>query len=93
VEQTAHDPVPTIRDMPGEPLLLLIAPIAVVIAGFTVVTSTLAPPWGSWHPAVRIRQRQLSVAVISGTRSSRPRRTDGTVSAAMPSGPVRSWIP
>jgi hypothetical protein len=45
--------------MPGEPLLLSIATIAVVIAGFTAVTSTLAPPGGSWHPAMRIRQRAI----------------------------------
>ena len=47
------------RDMPGEPLLLSIATIAVVIAGFTAVTSTLVPPGGSWHPAMRIRQRAI----------------------------------
>jgi hypothetical protein len=45
--------------MPGEPLLLGIATIAVVIAGFTGVTSTLPPPGGSWHPAMRIRQRAI----------------------------------
>jgi hypothetical protein len=47
------------RDMPGEPLLLSIATIAVVIAGFTAVTSTLVPSGGSWHPAMRIRQRAI----------------------------------
>jgi len=47
------------RDMPGEPLLLSIATIAVVIAGFTAVTSTLVPAGGSWHPAMRIRQRAI----------------------------------
>ena len=47
------------RDMPGEPLLLSIASIAVVVAGFTAVTATLAPPGGSWHPAMRIRQRAI----------------------------------
>ena len=45
--------------MPGEPLLLEIAAIAVVIAGFTGVTATLAPPGGTWHPAMRIRQRAI----------------------------------
>lgn len=45
--------------MPGEPLLLGIATIAVVIAGFTAVTSTLVPPGGSWHPAMRLRQRAI----------------------------------
>ena len=45
--------------MPGEPLLLSIATIAVVVAGFTAVTSTLVPPGGSWHPAMRIRQRAI----------------------------------
>jgi hypothetical protein len=81
------------RDMPGEPLLLSIATIAVVIAGFTAVTSTLAPPEGSWHRAMRICQRQLSVAVISCYPLVSPRRTDEAVSAAMPSGPARSWTP
>src|SRR6187402_290820 len=47
--------------MPGEALLLEIAAIAVVIAGFTAVTATLAPPGGSWHPAMRLRQ----LAVVS----------------------------
>ena len=45
--------------MPGEVLLVGIATIAVVIAGFTGVTSTLAPPGGSWHPAMRIRHRAI----------------------------------
>jgi hypothetical protein len=45
--------------MPGEALLLGIATIAVAIAGFTAVTSTLAPPGGAWHPALRIRQRAI----------------------------------
>jgi hypothetical protein len=47
------------RDMPGEAVLLSIATIAVVIAGFTGVTSALVPPEGSWHPAMRIRQRAI----------------------------------
>ncbi len=47
------------RDMPGEALLLGIAAIAVVVAGFTGVTSTLVPPGGSWHPSMRIRQRAI----------------------------------
>ena len=45
--------------MPGEPLLLGIAAIAVAVAGFTTVTATLVPPGGSWHPAMRIRQRAI----------------------------------
>jgi hypothetical protein len=45
--------------MPGEPLLLGIATIAVAVAGFTAVTATLVPPGGSWHPAMRIRQRAI----------------------------------
>jgi len=45
--------------MPGEPLLLQIAAIAAVIAGFTAVTATLVPPGGSWHPAMRLRQRAI----------------------------------
>jgi len=48
-----------LRGMPGEPLLLEIAAIAVVIAGFTAVTAALVPPGGSWHPAMRIRQRAI----------------------------------
>ena len=47
------------RVMSGEPLLLSIAAIAVVVAGFTAVTSTLSPPGGAWHPAMRIRQRAI----------------------------------
>jgi hypothetical protein len=45
--------------MPGEALLIGIATIAVVVAGFTAVTSTLAPAGGSWSPAMRIRQRAI----------------------------------
>lgn len=45
--------------MPAEPLLLEIAAIAVVIAGFTAVTAVLVPPGGSWHPTMRIRQRAV----------------------------------
>ena len=45
--------------MPGEPLLIGIATIAVVVAGFTGVTASLVPPGGSWHPAMRIRQRAI----------------------------------
>ncbi len=45
--------------MPGEALLLGIAAIAVIVAGFTAVTTTLVPPGGSWHPAMRIRQRAI----------------------------------
>ena len=45
--------------MPGEPLLLAIASIAAVVAGFTAVTATLAPPGGAWHPSMRIRQRAI----------------------------------
>lgn len=40
-------------------LLVGIATIAVVIAGFTGVTSTLVPPGGSWNPAMRIRHRAI----------------------------------
>ncbi len=45
--------------MPGEALLLGIAAISVAVAGFTAVTSTLVPPGGAWHPAMRIRQRAI----------------------------------
>jgi len=48
-----------LRGMPGEPLLLGIAAIAVIVAGFTAVTTTLVPPGGSWHPVMRIRQRAI----------------------------------
>ena len=45
--------------MPDEALLLGIAQIAVVIAGFTAVTSVLQPPGGAWSPALRIRHRAI----------------------------------
>lgn len=45
--------------MPGEALLLTIALMAVAVAGFTGVAATLVPPGGSWHPAMRIRQRAI----------------------------------
>lgn len=45
--------------MPGEPLLLAIATIAGVVAGFTAVTSALVPPGGAWHSAMRLRQRAI----------------------------------
>ncbi len=45
--------------MAGEALLVGIATIAVAIAGFTAVTSTLVPPGGSWSPVMRIRQRAI----------------------------------
>jgi hypothetical protein len=48
--------------MPGvsnDLLLLGIAQIAVVIAGFTAVTSALTPPGGSWSSDQRIRQRAI----------------------------------
>lgn len=45
--------------MSGEALLVGIATIAVAIAGFTAVTSTLTPPGGSWSPAMRVRQRGI----------------------------------
>lgn len=45
--------------MPGEPVLLAIASIAAVVAGFTAVTAAFVPPGGSWHPAMRIRQRAI----------------------------------
>ena len=45
--------------MPGETLLIGIAQLAVVIAGFTAITSALAPPDGSWGPGHRIRQRAV----------------------------------
>ncbi|HXR27524.1 MAG TPA: hypothetical protein VN771_06645 [Candidatus Baltobacteraceae bacterium] len=45
--------------MPNEDLLLGIAQIAVVVAGFTAVTAALTPPGGSWSPDQRIRQRAI----------------------------------
>ena len=45
--------------MSGEALLIGIATIAVAVAGFTAVTSTLRPPGGSWSPVMRIRQRAI----------------------------------
>jgi len=45
--------------VPSEGLLIGIAQIAVVIAGFTAVTSALTPPGGAWSPDHRIRQRAI----------------------------------
>jgi hypothetical protein len=45
--------------MTGEALLIGIAQLAVVIAGFTAVTSALTPPGGAWSPANRIRHRAI----------------------------------
>ena len=45
--------------MPGEALLLAIASIAAIIAGFTAVTAALTPPGGSWSQIHRIRQRAI----------------------------------
>lgn len=52
-------PPPTLPAMPGETLLLEIAAIAVVVAGFTAVTAALVPAGGSWHPTMRLRQRAI----------------------------------
>jgi hypothetical protein len=49
----------TMPSVPGDVLLIGIAQIAVVIAGFTAVTSALTPPGGSWSPDLRIRQRAI----------------------------------
>jgi hypothetical protein len=45
--------------VPNEVLLIGIAQIAVVIAGFTAVTSALAPPGGAWAADHRIRHRAI----------------------------------
>jgi len=45
--------------MLGEALLLAIASIAAIIAGFTAVTAALTPPGGSWSQVHRIRQRAI----------------------------------
>jgi hypothetical protein len=45
--------------MPGEALLLGISVIAVAVAGFSGITAAMVPPGGSWHPAMRVRQRAI----------------------------------
>ena len=45
--------------MSGEPLLIGIAQIAVVVAGFAAVTAALTPPGGSWSQANRLRHRAI----------------------------------
>jgi hypothetical protein len=45
--------------MLDEALLLAIASIAAVIAGFAAVTAALTPPGGSWSQVHRIRQRAI----------------------------------
>jgi hypothetical protein len=45
--------------MLDEALLLGIASIAAVIAGFAAVTAALTPPGGAWSPTHRIRQRAI----------------------------------
>jgi hypothetical protein len=45
--------------MLDEALLLAIASISAVIAGFTAVTAALTPPGGSWSQIHRIRQRAI----------------------------------
>jgi hypothetical protein len=45
--------------MQGEALFIGIATIAVVIAGFTAITSGLTPRTGAWDGAHRIRQRAI----------------------------------
>ncbi len=45
--------------MPGEALLLGIAAISAVVAGFAAITASLVPPGGAWHPAMQIRQRAI----------------------------------
>jgi hypothetical protein len=49
----------TLATVPSDGLLLGIAQIAIVIAGFTAVTSALTPPAGTWSPDQRIRQRAI----------------------------------
>lgn len=51
--------------MPSEALFIAIATIAVVIAGFTAVTSGLTPPSGAWDAGQRIRQRAIVPASAS----------------------------
>jgi len=45
--------------MPDDALLLGIAQIGAVIAGFTAITAVLQPPGGAWSPALRIRHRAI----------------------------------
>jgi len=45
--------------MPSEALLLGIAQLGAVVAGFTAVTAVLQPQGGSWSPALRIRHRSI----------------------------------
>lgn len=45
--------------MPGEALLIGIASIAAIIAGFTAVTAAMTPPGGSWSEIHRLRQRAI----------------------------------
>jgi hypothetical protein len=45
--------------MPSEALFIGIATIAVVIAGFTAITSGLTPSTGAWDAGQRIRQRAI----------------------------------
>ncbi len=48
-----------IPPMPSEGLLLGIAQLGAVVAGFTAVTAVLQPPGGSWSSALRIRHRSI----------------------------------
>jgi len=45
--------------MLDEALLIGIASIAAIVAGFTAVTAALNPPGGSWSPFQRILQRAI----------------------------------
>lgn len=45
--------------MEGEALLVAIATIAGVVAGFTAVTAALTPPGGTWSPQLQIRHRAI----------------------------------
>jgi hypothetical protein len=45
--------------VPGDILLIGIAQIAVVMAGFTAVTAALTPPGGAWSADQKIRQRAI----------------------------------
>lgn len=45
--------------MPGEALLIGIAQLAVVVAGFSAISSALVPAGSSWTPGQRIRLRGI----------------------------------
>jgi len=45
--------------MPGDALLIGIAQLAIVVAGFTAISATLLPGGSKWTPAQGIRLRTI----------------------------------